>query len=392
LPNPLRVVHLGKYYPPSPGGIEEHTRTLARGQAAMGAEVRVLVVNHATADNRDATFDRFTPTPDAEEWDGDVRVIRVGRCANVAKLDIAPGLLGAIRRLSRRQPDVWHLHAPNITMMLALLASPRVRPLIITHHSDIIRQRLLKYAIRPLEAAAYRRATRILSTSPSYIEGSPLLQKHRAKVDVLPLGIDLQPFRHPTAAGLAIAEELRRKHGSPLWLCIGRLIYYKGLPIALEALRQVPGSLLVIGTGPLAAELRAKATALGVAERVIFHGHATTDELAGAYRAATALWFPSTARSEGFGLVQVEAMASGCPAINTAIPGSGVPWVCRHEREGLTVPMNDPAALASAAKRLLTESGLRDRLAANGQVRAAIEFDHSVMVQRSLDIYRGASA
>jgi glycosyltransferase involved in cell wall biosynthesis len=387
LSNPLRVVHLGKYYPPSPGGIEGHTRTLALAQAALGADVRVLVVNHAAADGRDATFDRFTPTPDAEEVDGPVRVTRVGRWANLAKLDVAPGLPAAIRRLARERPDVWHLHAPNVSMMLAVLSVPSVRPLVITHHSDIVRQRLLKYAVRPVETAVYRRASRILPTSREYADGSEMLKRFAAKVTPLPLGIDAAPFREPSVAALAFARDLRGRHGAPLWLCVGRLIYYKGLPVALAALRDVPGTLLVIGTGPMEAELRARAEEVGVAERVVFRGHATADELAGAYRASTAVWFPSTARSEGFGLVQVEAMASGCPVINTAIAASGVPWVCRHEQEGLTVPVNDPAAIAAAAKRLLTEPGLRDRLAAAGRERAAAEFDHRVMAARSLNVY-----
>jgi rhamnosyl/mannosyltransferase len=146
----------------------------------------------------------------------------------------------------------------------------------------------------------------------------------------------------------------------------------------------------VIGTGPLATELKAKAEELGVADRVIWYGHASAEELVGAYWAATALWFPSVARSEGFGLVQVEAMAAGCPVINTAIPGSGVAWVCRHEREGLTTPVNDSVAFAAAARRLLGEPGLRERLAQAGRERAAIEFDWLVMGQRSLDAYRAA--
>ncbi|HVL12827.1 MAG TPA: glycosyltransferase, partial [Gemmata sp.] len=74
--------------------------------------------------------------------------------------------------------------------------------------------------------------------------------------------------------------------------------------------------------------------------------------------------------------------------INTAIAGSGVPWVCRHEQEGLTVPVGDAAALAAAANRLLGEPGLRDRLAAAGRDRAAAEFDARVMAERSLEIYR----
>lgn len=392
VPNPLRIVHLGKYYPPSPGGIEGHTQSLARTQAELGAEVCVLVVNHATTTGRDATFERFTHTPATEDRDGPVRVIRVGRWANVAKLDVAPGLPNAIRSLRAWKPDIWHLHTPNITMMLAVLSCHGARPLVVTHHSDIIRQRFLKHLVRPLEAAVYRRAARILPTSSVYVEGSDLLRRFVDRVVALPLGIELEPFRTPSAAARAAGEELRAEHGSPLWLCVGRLIYYKGLAVALAALRSVPGRLVIIGTGPLENELRAKAVELGVSDRVVFYGHAMIDELVGAYRAATALWFPSTARSEAFGLVQVEAMASGCPVINTAIPGSGVPWVCRHECEGLTVPVNDPAALAAAANRLLSEPGLRHRLTVAGQARAVAEFDRRVMAQRSLTIYRDVLA
>lgn len=389
---PLRVVHLGKYYPPAPGGIESHTRDLARAQAALGADVRVVVVNHAAAGGRDATFDRFARTPPAEDADGPVRVVRVGRWANVLKLDVAPGLGAALRRARRDPPDVWHLHAPNPAMMLAVLADPRVRPLVVTHHSDIVRQRVSRYAVRPLERAVYRRAARVLPTSDRYAAGSDLLRRFADKLTPVPLGMDLTPYREPSAAAVAHAATLRGRHGAPLWVAVGRLIYYKGLHVALDALRHVPGTLLVIGTGPLKPELRAKAAALGVADRVAWAGHATADELVGAYLAATALWFPSVARSEGFGLVQVEAMAAGCPVVNTAIPDSGVPWVCRHEREGLTAPVNDVPAFAAAACRLLDERGLRARLAAAGRVRAVEEFDWMTMGRRTLAVYRAVLA
>ena len=386
--NPLRVVHLGKYYPPASGGIETHTRTLARAQADLGANVTVVVVNHATASGKDVTFDSFRRTPDAEDDDGPVTVLRAGRRGSVAKLDVAPGLLGLLRRLLRDPPDVWHLHTPNVTMMLAVLANPRVRPLVVTHHSDIVRQRLLKHAVRPLERAVYRRAAVLLADSPPYIDGSDVLQEFRSKVDSLPLGLDLTPFDRPSAAALAHADSLRRKHPGPIWVSVGRLVYYKALDVALAALREVPGTLVVIGTGPMERAWRDRATELGVADRVVWYGRASDDELVGTYHAATAMWFPSNARSEGFGLVQVEAMASGCPVLNAAVPHSGVSWVSRHEETGLTVPLNDPPAFAAAARRLLDEPGLRDRLAAEGRRQAAARFDHRAMAERSLAIYR----
>ncbi len=384
----IRVVHLGKYYPPAAGGIETHTQTLARAQARLGAGVRVVVVNHADAAGRDVTFDRFSPTPDATGRDGGIVVHRAGRVANVAKLDVCPTLprlLKAVRREFR--PHVWHLHAPNVTMMLAVLADRRLRPLVVTHHSDIVRQKVLRHVVRPVEHAVYRRAARILPTSQTYADGSPTLARFREKVEPLPLGLDLTPFRTPSAAAHAHAERFRRELPGPVWLSVGRLIYYKALGVGLEALANTPGTLMVVGTGPMEAEWRRRAEELKLDDRVRWLGRATDDELVGAYHAATALWFSSNARSEGFGLVQVEAMASGCPVINTHIPASGVSWVSRHEREGLTVPVNDPAAFATAARRLVEEPGLREKMSVAAK-RRADEFDWLTMGERSLDIYR----
>jgi rhamnosyl/mannosyltransferase len=387
-PRPLRICHLGKYYPPASGGIETHTQTLARAQALLGAHVQVVVVNHAASDGRNVMFGKFQRTPASVCRDGPVQIYRVGRWANLARLDVAPCLPALLRRLLQDPPDVWHLHAPNPAMMLALTALPQVRPLVITHHSDVIRQRVLRHALRPVERLIYRRSSRILPTNPAYASGSELLLEFKDKLEAMPLGLDLTPFLRPSPAALAHAAELRARHSGPIWLSVGRLVYYKGLQVALDALRQVRGTLIVVGTGPMEPEWKRAAEALGVQDRVVWHGPASSEQLIGAYQAATALWFPSIARSEGFGLVQVEAMACGCPVINTAIPDSGVPWVSRHEREGLTVPVNDAPAFAAAANRLAGDECLRQRLSGGGRKRAESEFDWITMGERSLNIYR----
>jgi glycosyltransferase involved in cell wall biosynthesis len=307
----------------------------------------------------------------------------------VARLDLCPGLTAELRAAYAEGPDVVHLHTPNPAMALALAAAPPPAPLVITHHSDIFRQKILRTLFGPVERLVYARAARVLATSPAYAAGSPLLRRHAAKAGDLPLGLDLGPYLRPTPAAAENARLLRRKHGWPLWLFVGRLVYYKGLHTALDALVGVPGKLAVVGTGPLEKRLRRRARALGVDSRVVWLGAASADELAGAYRAAAALWFPSCARSEGFGLVQVEAMASGCPVLNTAVPDSGVGWVCRHGREGLTVPVGDAKALARAANRLLDDPVLRERLGENARARAVAEFGHETMARRSLAVYRG---
>jgi rhamnosyl/mannosyltransferase len=364
-------------------------RTLARAQAELGAKVSVVCVNHLDRRGRDVTWEPLAQTDTVEEWDGPVRVTRLGKWGTLARLDVCPGLPGALRGL-RDEADVLHLHAPNPTMTLALAAVRPRAALVVTHHSDVIRQRLLGRVFRPFERLVYGRAAGILCSSPLYAEGSALLRGYPEKLGVLTFGIDLRPFLEPSAAAREHAGRLRREHGEPLWLSVGRLVYYKGLHNAVRALAEVPGRLLVIGEGPAKAGLQRLAAAAGVADRIVWRGHVSADELVGAYHAATALWFPSNARSEGFGLVQVEAMASGCPVINAAIPASGVAWVSRHAETGLTVAVDDAPALAAAARRLVDEPGLRERLAEGGRRRAVSGFDDRLMGLRSLHMYRQA--
>lgn len=372
---PLRICHLGKYYPPAPGGIETHTRTLARAQAALGAEVRVFCVNHQGG-------------PTAVERDGPVEVTRFGRVGSALKLDFCPDL---VRGLARVEADILHLQVPNPTMLLALLAARPATPLVVAYQSDVINQRLRAALFRPLERLAYRRVRLILPSSPNYPGGSPFLRAYADRLEVLPMGIDLKPYLEPSAADLEEARRVRAAHGrgGPLWLGAGRMVYYKGFIHAVRALRRVEGRLVLIGGGPDAPRLAAEVRRLGLGDRVDFLGTLPHYlDVVPYYLAADAFWFPSNARSEAFGLVQVEAMACGCPVINTRIPHSGVPWVSRHEETGLTVPVNDPDALAAAARRLIEEPELRDRLVAAARRRAAAEFDHRVMAERSLALYR----
>lgn len=383
---PLRICHFGKYYPPAAGGMESHVQTLARAQAELGAEVQVVCVNHRDAAGRDVTWQPFRSTPTVRERDGKVAVTRVGRWAALARMDLCPELPWILRALQRTGVDVFHLHTPNPTMLGVMAVGGRT-PLVITHHSDVIRQTLLRFAQRPLEWWVYRRAARILATSTAYMAGSAFLQRCPGKTQPLPLGIAIEPYLTPSPLALEHAARWRSELGAPLWLAVGRLVYYKGLPTAIEALAQAPGKLLLVGTGPLESDLRALAARHGVSDRIIWRSYLDADELTGAYHAATALWLPSNERSEGFGLVQVEALASGCPVINTAIPGSGVAWVSRHEETGLTVPVNDAAALAAAARRLLEEPTLRERLGEGGRRRAQEEFGDRRMAERSLDCY-----
>jgi glycosyltransferase involved in cell wall biosynthesis len=387
----LRILHLGKYYPPAPGGIESHVQTLARGQNNLGHDVAVLCVNHTDKNGKDIMHSRWRRTPCATQRDGNVRIERVGRLFGINRLEVCPKLLGRISAFTSKA-DVVHLHTPNPLMLVAWwLVGKRSTPLVVTHHSDVIKQKLLQTLVAPFESKVYGAARKILSDSPNYIDGSLVLQKFKEKVDVLPLGIDLGPFLNPEKKELEEAKQLQDVHGKPLWLMVGRMTYYKGYHVALEALVQVEGRLIVVGTGPLEPELKVLAQRLGVFERVVWMRSVSKNFLVALYHAATALWFPSIARSEGFGLVQVEAMACGCPVINTFVPDSGVSWVSLDDVTGVTVPVGDAVALGRAATKLLENNELAKKLGKMGKERTVSLFDSAKMALQSINIYKSVA-
>jgi glycosyltransferase involved in cell wall biosynthesis len=379
----MRIVHLAKYHSPLYGGMETHVETLARQQAELGQKVVILCINSFDNDLKPSQYTQTNIT-----YIDQVQVIKVRRLFSFLKLDVCPSLIFYIRYFSKFPNTIFHVHTPNPTMLISLMLLGKINNLnlVITHHSDAIRQRLLKYLVRPIEYVIYRQAASILTTSKNYQAGSKFLRLYENQIDVLPLGIDISVFSNPAPNALDRVQQLKEKYGDVIWLAVGRLVYYKAFHIAIEALQFVPGKLLIIGTGKLAADLQKIACKFNVVDRVIWLGKASELDLIASYRAATALWLSSNVRSEAFGLVQVEAMASGCPVINCDVAGSGVPWVCRHEQEGLTVQPNQPRELAAAASRLLNEPGLRTRLS-EGSKRRALEFTDTVMARRSLNIY-----
>jgi glycosyltransferase involved in cell wall biosynthesis len=151
-------------------------------------------------------------------------------------------------------------------------------------------------------------------------------------------------------------------------------------------MRSVNGRALIIGDGPLRDRLRTLAVGLGVADRVTFMGEQFVENLVPYFHACDLFVLPSIARSEAFGIVQLEAMACGKPVINTALD-SGVPFVSRDGITGLTVPPADSLSLANAINKLLDDNELRSRYGEAGLKRVSQEFRLETMVHRTCRLY-----
>lgn len=364
----MRILVLGKYYPPHRGGIETLTRSSCEGYVRCGAEVSCVVAHG---------LGRTV----CERVNG-VEVRRHAAWGTWFSVPVCPGYLAA----ARRGADVIQAHFPNPLADLALWLGRREARWVVTYHSDIVRQASVLRWYRPLMDWMLGRAARIVVATPPQRDASPVLARHRDKCEVIPFGLDLERFERPGPEPVGLVEARAAAGGRPILLNIGRLVGYKGQRYLIEALRRVDAVGWLVGTGPLRGELEERAAALGVRDRVRFWGEVDDAGLPALVRACDVFVLPSITPNEAFGLVQVEAMACGKAVVSCRL-NSGVPYVNRDGETGWVVPPADSEALASALETLCADGALRARFGEAGRRRARDEFALERMVSRYWDLF-----
>jgi glycosyltransferase involved in cell wall biosynthesis len=365
----LSVLHVYKdYFPPVHGGIEDHLNLLCRTIRPY-CDVRVLVSASGQSRTR------------REVVDG-IPVMRAGELMRVASAPICPSWPLHLRRL---RADLYHFHFPNPTGDLSYWLSGARGKIVVTYHSDIVRQSTILPLYRPFLWRLLRKADVILPTSPQYLESSEYLKPFRDKCEVIPLAVDLRRFE-PRPEIEARAAEWRSEWKAPMVLFVGRLRYYKGVDVLLRAARDIHARIAIVGDGPFEPSLRTVHRQLDLRDRVEFLGAQNEFELLALYRAASVCVLPSTHRSEALGLAMIEAMASGRPVVSTEL-GTGTSWVNQHGSTGLVVPPGDAESLAAAINLLLDDPPMAERFGAAARERARREFSHRVMAERVLRVY-----
>lgn len=372
----MRVTMVNKYYPPHLGGIEHHMRDLADALTARGHEVRALVAN----ENRETVHEAV----------GAVQVMRLGRAFAYSSTPVALGLRRAIKATASGDApaDLLHLHFPYPWGEVSWLTAGAGLPTVMTYHSDIVRQKAMLAVYGPILHRVLDRVDLILASSPDMVEHSPFLSRVAEKCRVVPFGIDVDRFA--LSGDLAArAVDVRAAHVRPIVLFVGRLVYYKGVDVLVEAMAHVDADLVIVGSGPLEAQLRGRIAELGMSDRTLLLPPLSADDLAVWFNAADVFCLPSVARSEAFGLVQLEAHASGTPVVSTKLT-TGVPFVNQDGVTGLTVTPGDVTELAEALSALCGDTTLRERLGAQARQRARADFTIDRMVEDTLAVYHEA--
>jgi glycosyltransferase involved in cell wall biosynthesis len=377
----LRIAHVTATFPPYKGGTGNVAWHLTRELAARGHDVHVLTA--------DLGGDRVAPEG--------VRVHRLPPFVRIGNAPALPGLLRALRGF-----DLVHLHFPfYFGAETVWLASRLYRtPYVVTYHNDVRLTGLLRPAPRLYRWVIGDRiladASVVLFTTLDYARSSDarwLLGRGNAVE--LPLGVDAGRFS-PRPAG---QQQLRQRYGfdaeQVLVLFVASLDrphYFKGLTVLLESmcqLRDLPLSLLVVGDGDLRPAYTARVDQLGLADRVRFAGAVSDAALPAFYAAADMLVLPSVTRGEAFGLVLLEALASGKPVIASDLPG--VRQVVRRTGGGLLVPAGNAGVLAGALRRLAADPSQRAAFGAAGLRAVRAEYEWSTLTGRLEACYTEAT-
>jgi glycosyltransferase involved in cell wall biosynthesis len=307
-----------------------------------------------------------------------VEVLRFRPIFTLAGTPICPGM---VPKIAFSHADLVHVHLPHPGAVLACLASLYRGPLVATWHSDVVRQKTLLPIFRPFLDMFLSMCDAIVVTSQEYLDTSDQLKLWSDRCQVIPFGIRITDFDEVDDATV---KEIRESFGPQIVLTTGRLVYYKGFDHLVRAMRHVDATLIIVGDGPNYSELEQLAWEIGVRSRVVFAGRVR--DIRPYYHAADIFVLPSVARSEAFGIVQLEAMACRKPVINTRLP-TAVPGVSLDGVTGFTVPPADPDALAAALNRLLRNGDLRSTFGGAARKRVEALFSADKMVDSLMKIY-----
>jgi glycosyltransferase involved in cell wall biosynthesis len=323
---------------------------------------------------------------DAQAWAPELRLATPPGTRRGARALFELGPLGP---LAGRRFDV--LHSPALTAPLATRAANVVVLADTTWLTmpDLGKGQALTVRLwQAIVPRVARRADRVVAISAA---GANDIERHlgvpRTRIDVIPLGYGTPPGLEPTPT--TVLRERLGVGDAPIVLNVAMKKLHKNqlrLVQAMPAIRAAaPGACLVMAGArtPYEETLREEAIALGIGDAVVFPGYVDDADLEGLYRAASVFVFPSL--NEGFGLPVLEAMARGLPVV--AADAASLPEIAGDA--ALLVEPTSVDAIAAATARVLTDPGLRDRLASAGLERPA-QFTWERAARGTLETWRRA--
>lgn len=304
---------------------------------------------------------------------------------------IVPGLLWKLRKF-----DLIHLHYPFYggAIFAALAAFIYRIPLVVTYHMKTKADGWLGFIFRLhrfiIEPIVFKIAKVILVSSTDYAKASGLKEK---KIFELPFSVDTHRFIDGSAPEIRSQYHISKE--AFVYLFVGGLDdahYFKGVDNLLEVAAKLSPEndwhILIVGGGNRLAYYQHKARDLGITGRVHFSGRVSSAELSSYYRAANLHILPSIDHSEAFGLVTLEAAASGLPSIVSDLPG--VRTLVESKQTGILIPPGDIQALLLAMNWALNHKNVVLRMGKAARARVLEKYAKDVCMDSLQQVYDAA--
>ncbi len=358
----MKILQISKYYSPFIGGVEQVAKDCSDSLKNLH-DVKVFCFNHEKGD-------------DAYEIDG-IEVVRAGCYAKIASQSLSFSYCKNLKKIFKNyNPDIVIFHYPNPFAAHYLLKILKRYPdckLVLYWHLDIVKQKILGKLFNGQTKRLIKRATKILATSPNYIDGSKFLREYKEKCEVLSCCVNAERLS-VSDADIALSENIREKNiDKTICFAVGRHVQYKGMEYLVRAGRYLDDNIKIFigGEGPLTESLKELAKN---DDKICFLGKLNENDLKGYLLSCDIFCFPSVTKNEAFGIALAEAMCLGKPAITFTIPGSGVNYVSLNGVTGLEVENGNIEKYAEAIKRLADDSLLRKQYGNAAKSRVEILF------------------
>ena len=369
----LNILHIYKsYYPDTQGGVERLIHMLAVETSLEGCSNRLLTCTKEK---------KFYIKKDKE--------LEVYYYPQTIALASCPFSYTLWKDFSEQVQwaDIVHYHFPW-PMADGLHYGKKIqKPTVVTYHSDVVRQKVLRFFYYPLMKIFLKQITKIVATSQNYVDTSEVLKHYREKTQVIPIGIEPSHY-HVNAEKKAFWQN---KLSSCFFLFVGVLRYYKGVEYLLQALENTDIPFVIVGGGPLLTTLREQAKNLNLKpNQVIFTEEVSDEDLSAIYSLAKALVIPASHRSEAYCIALVEGLLFGLPLISAEI-GTGTSFVNQQDKTGLIVPACDVTALRKAMLLLWQNDDLQHQMSVASRARFESLFTAKKMAEKYLEVYKEIS-
>ena len=365
----LKVLHFYKtYYPDTFGGIEQVIYQLSESASAHGVESTVLTLSRRgnIEDERIDSQHVFYSKTNFE----------------IASTPFSISCLSKFKQLVE-QADVIHYHFPYPFMDLLHFLCNVKKPTVISYHSDIVKQKTFLRLYTPLMNRFLSSVDCIVAASPNYAQTSPVLQKYREKVKVIPYGLDEKSYPKASEEKL---NYWRNKVGDKFFLFVGAFRYYKGLHTLLDAAAVTSLPVVIVGGGGIESELLAKSKELNLAN-VHFVGSLPDEDKSALLQLCYSVVFPSNVRSEAFGITLLEGAMYGKPLLSCEI-GTGTSYININNHTGLVVEPANVADLSRAMQVIWDDEQLASLYGSNARKRFDEVFTSEKMSAQYLDLYK----